>query len=307
MSIKTFAVTVPADVPKKMKQRYIDNYLLVTKNTGNLLLFCADQKIEHLNADFYGVDIHPDAMHPGHIFEIAASGSIGALATHPGLIARYGLHYPSVPYVVKLNGNTHLVPLSMKDPSSAQLATVADIVNLQSISGLMIAGIGVTVYLSSAYEDRMLERAAQAIIQAHEHGLLAIVWLYVQGSVDIDHRVPDLVAGIAGIGVSLGADFIKVKAPVHAEGLRIASIAAGNTKVLCAGGSMRPFKDTCETLHAQMHIGGSAGGAIGRTIFQCSRDEAIARTYGLSALVYEQVTVETALERYHEKLLHKTA
>lgn len=302
MSIKPYTVTVPADVPRKMRQLYIDNYLLVTKNTGNLLLFAADQKIEHLNTDFYGPDIHPDAMHPGHIFEIAAHGAMGALATHGGLIARYGLQHPSVPYIVKLNGHTNLVPLSVQDPYAAQLYTVQEVINLQKMSDLLIAGIGITVYLSSRYENEMLEKAAQAIQQAHAHGLLALVWLYVKGSVIADNRVADLVAGIAGIGVSLGADFIKVKAPLHAEGLRIASIAAGNTKIICAGGSMQPFKDMCDMLYAQMHVGGAAGGALGRTIFQCSRDEAIARTYGLAALVYEGVDVETALERYTKKL-----
>lgn len=302
MSVKPYTVNVPADVAPKMKQVYTDNYLALTKNTGNLLLFTCDHKVEHLNTDFYGTDIHPDVMHPAHIFEIAAHGVVGGLATHGGLIARYGLHYPSINYVVKLNGKTNLLAATVDDPHSAQLYSVSDVINLQQSSGLPIRGIGITVYVGSTYEVDMLEKAAHAINQAHQHGLIAIVWIYLKGLGITDNRMAELIAGIAGLGLSLGADFIKIKPPVHAQGLRIATIAAGNTKIICAGGSMRPLKEACHTLHEQMHVGGSAGGALGRTIFQCSRDEAVARTYAFSALVYEQVDVETALERYAKKL-----
>lgn len=302
MSVKPYTVHVPADVAQKMRRTYTDNYLALTKNTGNLLLFASDHKIEHLNADFYGADIHPDAMHPAHIFEIAAHGAIGGLATHGGLIARYGLHYPSINYVVKLNGKTNLLAAADDNHHSAQLYSVADVINLQQSSGLPIRGIGITVYLGSTHEADMLERAAHAINQAHQHGLVAIVWIYLKGSGITDNRMAELIAGIAGVGLSLGADFIKIKPPLHAQGLRIATIAAGNTKIICAGGSMRPLKEICQTLYEQMHVGGSAGGALGRTIFQCSQHEAIARSYAFAALIYEQVDVEKALERYAKKL-----
>lgn len=301
MSIKPFTVTVPADIPHKMKQAYTNNYLALTKNTGNLLLFTCDHKVEHLNTDFYGTDIHPDAMHPGHIFEIAAHGAAGALATHGGLIARYGLQYPSVNYVVKLNGKTNL-GTTTDNPHSAQLYSVEDVMKLQQSSGLAIRGIGITVYLGSAYETEMLEKAAHAINQAHQHGLVAIVWIYLKGTAIADNLVAELIAGIAGVGVSLGADFIKIKPPVHAQGLRIATIAAGNSKIICAGGNMRPLRDVCQTLYEQIHVGGTAGAALGRTIFQCSRQEAIARTVAFAAIIHDQVDVETALEIYAKKI-----
>lgn len=47
-------VRVPADVPAVARETYISNYLKATCNTGRLMLFACDQKIEHLNDDFYG-------------------------------------------------------------------------------------------------------------------------------------------------------------------------------------------------------------------------------------------------------------
>ena len=46
-------VKVPVDVSPEMRETYIDNYLKATRNTGRLMLFACDQKVEHLNKDFY--------------------------------------------------------------------------------------------------------------------------------------------------------------------------------------------------------------------------------------------------------------
>jgi fructose-bisphosphate aldolase/6-deoxy-5-ketofructose 1-phosphate synthase len=75
----------------------------MTKGSGRLMLFAGDQKVEHLNNDFYGEGIHPDDADPEHLFRIAAEAKIGVFATQLGLIARYGMDYPHVPYLVKLN------------------------------------------------------------------------------------------------------------------------------------------------------------------------------------------------------------
>ena len=47
-------VKVPADVMPEARETYIDNYMKATRGTGRLMLFACDQKIEHLNKDFYG-------------------------------------------------------------------------------------------------------------------------------------------------------------------------------------------------------------------------------------------------------------
>ena len=149
--MKADDVVVPLDVPKSARKRYIDNYLTITRNSGRLMLFAGDQKVEHLNEDFYGVGIHADDNNPEHLFRIAGQAKIGVFAAQLGLIARYGMVYPDVPYLVKLNSKTDLVKTSQSDPFSQQWVSVRQIADFCSNSGLNILGVGYTVYLGSEY------------------------------------------------------------------------------------------------------------------------------------------------------------
>jgi len=288
-------ILIPADVPKNMMQTFQDNYNAITRDTGRLMLFACDQKIEHMNADFYGDNIDTSALDPEHIFRIAARGSIGALATHLGLIARYGKEYPAVNYIVKLNAKTNLIPTTQKDPVSAALWLVEHVVHLQQLTGLSIRGIGYTVYLGSEYEDAMLAQAAQIIYAAHQYGLVTILWIYPRGKSVHDESDGQLIAGAAGIANSLGADFVKVKA-LESSLLQIVTAAAGNTKVICAGGDQKDKKMLLREIYDQIHIGGAMGSATGRNIFQHSLSDAILLTQAISAVVYEDQRVDEAIK-----------
>ena len=63
-SITRDQVRVPADVSASARDLYIDNYLKATRNTGRLMLFACDQKIEHLNDDFSGEGIDAQDNQP---------------------------------------------------------------------------------------------------------------------------------------------------------------------------------------------------------------------------------------------------
>ncbi|MDY0185991.1 MAG: hypothetical protein RBR43_08950, partial [Desulfuromonadaceae bacterium] len=129
-------VIVPLDVPKAVRKDYIKNYLEITHKTGRLMLFAGDQKVEHLNDDFYGEEIHEDNSTPDHLFKIASQAKIGVFATQLGLIARYGMHYPDIPYLVKLNSKTNLVKTSQSDPFSQQWIDIQQVVDFRNNSGL---------------------------------------------------------------------------------------------------------------------------------------------------------------------------
>ena len=79
------------------------------------MLFAGDQKVERLNNDFYGKEIHPDDSDPEHLFRIASQPKIGVFAIQLGLIVRYGMDYPETPYLIKLNSKTNLVKTSQSD------------------------------------------------------------------------------------------------------------------------------------------------------------------------------------------------
>jgi DhnA family fructose-bisphosphate aldolase class Ia len=304
MAITKDDVMVPCDVPQAMRERYTDNYLAATCKSGRLMLFAGDQKVEHLNDDFYGEGIHPDDGDPEHLFRIASQGKIGVFATQLGLIARYGVDYPEVRYLVKLNSKTHLVKTAQQDPLSQQWFDIEQVVAFQKSSSLNIVGVGYTIYLGSEYEATMLRQAAQIVYQAHQHGLITVLWIYPRGKALKDEKDPHLIAGATGAAAALGTDFVKVNYPKK-EGLASKEIfkeavrAAGRTKVVCAGGSNVDIKIFLQTLHDQINVSGAAGNATGRNIHQKSLDEAIRMCNAIYAITVEGASLGQALKHYN--------
>jgi len=304
MTITKDDVMVPCDVPQEMREQYINNYLAATRESGRLMLFAGDQKVEHLNDDFYGEGIHPDDNDPEHLFRIASGGKIGIFASQLGLIARYGMDYPEVRYLVKLNSKTHLIKTSQQDPLSQQWFDVEQVAAFQKSSLLNIVGVGYTIYLGSEHEAIMLRQAAQIVYQAHQHGLITVLWIYPRGKAVKDEKDPHLIAGATGVAASLGVDFVKVNYPKK-EGLASKEIfkeavrAAGRTKVVCAGGSSVDVKQFLQTLHDQIYVSGAAGNATGRNIHQKSLDEAIRMCNAIYAITIEGANLEQALKHYN--------
>ena len=48
-------------------------------------------------------------------------------------------------------------------------------------NGINVVGIGYTVYIGSEYEHEMLTEATTFIRQAHEMGMISVVWMYPRG------------------------------------------------------------------------------------------------------------------------------
>ncbi len=295
-------ITIPADVPISKQRTFKDHYLTLTKGAGKLFLFACDQKIEHLHSSFFGPSISLDDNNPQHIFAIAQQSPVSALATQLGLIARYGLQYPAINYIAKLNSKTNLIPATQKDPQSSLLWTVEQIVHFAKQSALNIAGVGYTVYLGSEYEALMLHEAAQVVYQAHQHGLIAILWMYPRGKAVTNERDGMLIAGAAGVAAALGADFAKINVPddttgyTSAQWLSIAAQAAGNTKLICSGGTKKEPYAFLQELYNQIHDGHTAGCAVGRNLHQRSLPQAVAFTTAINAILYHNASVEEAIQ-----------
>jgi fructose-bisphosphate aldolase/6-deoxy-5-ketofructose 1-phosphate synthase len=296
-------VLVPLDVPPERRDEYVENYLRITKESGRLMLFAGDQKVEHLNRDFYGPGISPDDGDPEHLFRIAKKGRIGVFATQLGLIARYGMDYPDLPYLAKLNSKTDLVKTDQMDPTSRQLIEVDQVADFADDSGLDVLGVGYTIYLGSEHEAEMLREAGQIVYRAHRNGLVTVLWIYPRGKAVKDEKDPHLIAGATGVAAVLGSDFVKVNYPKK-EGERSEEIfkeavaAAGRTKVVCAGGASRDPKSFLQQLFDQIHVSGAAGNATGRNIHQKDLDEAARMCDAISAITLDDATVEEALRIY---------
>ncbi|MFA5075210.1 MAG: hypothetical protein WC436_03855 [Candidatus Babeliales bacterium] len=277
------------------------------KNLKRFFLFAGDQKIEHLNKDFYGQDIPEECLDPKHLFEIASKSRISAFATQLGLIDLYSKDFENINYVVKLNSKTDLVSIKISDPISLLLNTVEQVVEFKKSTGLPIIGIGYTVYLGSKYEAKMLSEAAQSVFKAHQNGLIAILWMYPRGISIKNEFDVNLIAGAAGVGAALGADFVKVNVPEaknvidSSNFLKRVSGAAGKTKVLCSGGKKYDNKEEfLEKIYYQIKIGDVSGCAIGRNIYQNKVEDAVKFCKAIASIVLDDNDLDQA-----KKILQK--
>ncbi|WP_296008974.1 aldolase [uncultured Adlercreutzia sp.] len=293
-------VRVPADVMPDMRDEYISNYMKATRETGRLMLFACDQKIEHLNKDFYGEGIDIADLDPEHLFKIGSEGVCGVLAGQRGLVAQYAADYPEINYLVKMNSKTNIVGTKQEDPYSPQLYDFDAILAMKE-AGVNIVGLGYTIYLGSEYEATMMAEAGELIAQAHANGMIVVLWIYPRGKAVTAEKDPDLIAGAAGVALCLGADFVKVNPPKPedgrsaAEALKVASTAAGRCGLVCAGGSTVDAETFLTQLYDQIHVGGADGNATGRNIHQRSLDEAVRLTKAISAITLADWSVADAL------------
>ena len=158
-------VRVPADVMPEARENYIENYMKATRGTGRLMLFACDQKIEHLNKDFYGEGIDPSDLEPEHLFEIGSKGTIGILAGQRGLIAQYANDYPEINYLVKMNSKTNLVKGAQDDPYSPQLYDLEAVLAMKN--AVVIPHLGASTPES---EENCARMAAQELREYLENG-----------------------------------------------------------------------------------------------------------------------------------------
>lgn len=285
-------INVPLDVPKAKVKEYEKNYRLATNNSDNMFLIAGDQKIEHLNEDFFGANISPEDQSPEHLFKIAKASKGGILATNLGLIARYGKTYNKLPYIVKVNAKTNIGLNDEKD-SSQLLWSVEDIIKFKKDSNLNICGLGYTIYLGHKHEGEMLKEAAQAIFKAHQNGLIFVLWMYPRGK-GIKENDIHTIAGGAGVAACLGTDFVKIKYPYHLKNTKDAALkfkeavlAAGMTKIICVGGSQRKEEDIINFLKIQIKTG-TYGIAIGRNLHQRNLKDAKKLSSKIESILFKK-------------------
>jgi fructose-bisphosphate aldolase / 6-deoxy-5-ketofructose 1-phosphate synthase len=306
-------IHIPYDVPRAKRTDYLRNWEIATRGTGKLFMFACDQKVEHLNDDFVGPGIPPEVADPKHYFEIAKQAHIGILGTQLGLLAKYADICPNVPFLIKANSKTNLLNKSDKDPFSNRWVPMDDVIRFKKNSGLNIVGVGYTVYIGSEFESESFGQAARIVYDAHQEGMLAVIWIYARGKAIKNETDPHLLAGGAGVAVCLGADFIKISYPYDqptvetAKKFREVVIAAGRSQVIPIGGSKMSEKKFLQQIHNQIHLSGTAGVAIGRNIYQRPLAEAIRMADAIAAVSLYDYSVENAYKIFtgKQKLIGK--
>ena len=150
----------------------------------------------------------------------------------------------------------------------------------------------------------MISEAAQFIRQAHELGMISVVWMYPRGKAVANEKDPQLISGAAGVAACIGADFAKVNYPseypgmTRAESLAIASQAAGRCGIICSGGGSLPPEEFLQRLWEQMNTGNCRGAATGRNIHQKATESAVKMTAACHAIICQGASVEEALNIY---------
>jgi len=292
--------SIPLSVPKSQRGNYLNNFQVATQGSGRLFLFAGDQKVEHLNDDFYGKNISLEDASPEHLFKIAARVPGAILATHIGLLAKYGQDYKNLPFILKINGKSPLSGTKDTLYSGAWL-NGGEILRFHKQSGLKIIGLGYTVYLGSEQEAQMLKEAAEMVQNAHQSGMLAIIWMYPRNSQIKNEDDVHLIAGGAGVAACLGADFVKVKYPykeaatdAKASAFKEVAAAAGKTGVICVGGAQQKAEDLLRHLSRQIK-NGSSGLAVGRNMHQRSLEEAVSLGKAIVAILHKNAGLNEAL------------
>jgi len=177
--------------------------------TGYVSILPVDQGIEHsAGASFAPNPIYFD---PENIVKLAIEGGCNAVASTLGVLGSVARKYAhKIPFIVKLNHNELLTYPNKYDQIG--FAEVRQAVDMGA------AAIGATIYFGSDQADRQIQEVSKWFAEAHEYGLVTILWCYLRNNAfktaDKDYHVAaDLTGQANHLGVTIQADIIKQKLP----------------------------------------------------------------------------------------------
>jgi len=289
---------VPMDVPSDKIKDYIYNFNEITCGTGSMILFDGDARMGRMYAEFNGKWIHTDASDPEHLFKIANHAEIGVFSTQLGMMARYGLDYRNVKYLVSLNSKTKYNLAADQDFFNQALVDIEQVIDFKQNSGLNIVGVGYTVYFGSKNEPDLLREAAQIVQKAHEHGLIVVLKLKAAGLQLAQQNQESFIYDIAGVAACLGGDFAIVDLPKTKKDLKriITKIikAAGRTKIVCKDDSQIEKEKFLDSIYLQAQSGVN-GIAVGPNFYQKGLLDAIKLSNAVAAIILKNKSVKESL------------
>jgi class I fructose-bisphosphate aldolase len=187
--------------------------------SGYVSILPVDQGIEHSA----GASFAPNADYfdPDNICKLGIEGGCNAVASTLGVMGAVARKYAhKIPFVLKINHNEFL-----SYPNSYDQILFASVKQAFDMGAI---GVGATVYFGSAESKRQIQEISVAFQQAHELGMLTILWCYLRNSgfkvAGKDyHASADLTGQGNHLGVTIAADIIKQKLPVNNGGYKAIS------------------------------------------------------------------------------------
>lgn len=219
-------------------------------NTGYVSILPVDQDIEHTAGSSFAPN--PIYFDPENIVKLAIEGGCNAVAStfgNLGAVARKYAH--KIPFLVKLNHNELLTyPTSY---NQVLFGSVQEAWNLGAIA------VGATIYFGSEESRRQLVEIAEAFEQAHELGMVTVLWCYLRNSSfrkdGLDyHAAADLTGQADHLGVTIKADIVKQKLPENNGGFTAIKFGKINEKMYTELTTEHPI-DLCRYQVANGYMG----------------------------------------------------
>ncbi len=182
--------------------------------TGYVSILPVDQGIEHsAGASFAPNPIYFD---PSAIVELAIEGGCNCVASTLGVLGAVSRKYAHrIPFLVKLNHNEFLSYPNTYD--QIMFGHVKQAFEMGAVA------VGATIYFGSEESHRQLQEVSAAFQQAHELGLVTVLWCYLRNAAfkkdGVDyHTAADLTGQANHLGVTIESDIIKQKVPTDNGG-----------------------------------------------------------------------------------------
>lgn len=257
---ETFALTDRNPRVLRSYQQLLDHGRLA--GTGYMSVLPVDQAIEHSAGASFA--INPEYFDPANIVKLAMEGGCNAVASTLGVLGTVARRYAhKIPFIVKINHNDALI-----HPTSYDQSLFAKVKQAHDMGAV---GIGATVYFGSEHSRRQIFEISEAFSQAHELGMVTILWCYLRsngfkvGDTDY-HTAADLTAQANHLGVTIEADIIKQKMPENNGGFNAVKVGKTHDKVYSELSSDHPI-DLVRYQVANCYMGRigliNSGGAAG--------------------------------------------
>ena len=269
-------------------------------NTGYLSILPQDQTVEHSAAASFAPN--PIYFDPANLCELAIEAGCNGFASTYGQLASVSKKYVDrIPFIMKINHNDLLRYPTTYD--QVQFASVKQAADMGCIA------VGATIYWGSENSSRQLQEVSKAFAQAHELGLVTILWAYIRNDsfkVDgVDHSLSADLEGQANhLSTILGADIVKQKLsetnggmnaikvskthprvyselttdhPIDLARWQVINCLAGRIPLINSGGESKGAGDLADAVRTAVinKRGGGAGLILGRKAFQKPMKEGI--------------------------------
>lgn len=155
-----------------------------------------------------------------------------------------------------------------------------------------VVGVGVSIFVGSAYETQTVTNLANVVTESHEYGLPVLAITAV--GKELEKRDARFLGLASRIGAEMGADIVKT---YYCEDFEKVTSTCPVPIVIAGGPKLETIKDALDLTYNAMNQG-AAGVDMGRNIWQSEYPEAMIRA--INGIVHKGLTVKEALDLYSQ-------